>query len=88
MLKRAFYLCLVTSATLMLLACGGKKDEDALMEDEGTFKPAASAGTAAASCQSGRAPRASLMVAKAIRKAMKVVASKISRSENPAVRSV
>ena len=48
MLKRALYLCLVTSATLMLLACGGKKDEDALMEDEGTSKPAASAGTAAA----------------------------------------
>ena len=38
MLKRALYLCLVTSATLVLLACGGKKDEDALMEDEGAAK--------------------------------------------------
>ena len=48
MLKRALYLCLLTSATLALLACGGKKDEDALMEDEGAAKPAASASTAAA----------------------------------------
>ena len=48
MFKRVLYLCLVTSATLMLLACGGKKDEDALMEEEGSSKPAASASTAAA----------------------------------------
>jgi hypothetical protein len=48
MLKRGLYLCLVTSATLALLACGGKKDEDALMEDERSSKPAASASTVAA----------------------------------------
>jgi hypothetical protein len=34
MLKRALFL-LATAATLGLLACGGQKDEDALMEDEG-----------------------------------------------------
>jgi len=58
MLKRALYLCLVTSATLVLLACGGKKDEDALMEDEGAAKPAASASTAAAPAAAAAAPAA------------------------------
>src|SRR6185369_3082562 len=46
-----------------------------------------SGGAAAASCQSGLIPRASLIVAKASRKAMKTVASRISRSEKPAARS-
>ena len=58
MLKRALYLCLVTSATLVLLACGGKKDEDALMEDEGAARPAASASTAAAPAAAAAAPAA------------------------------
>ena len=56
MLKRALYLCLVTSATLVLLACGGKKDEDALMEDEGASKPAAS-GFDGRGPRSGSPPR-------------------------------
>jgi Carboxypeptidase regulatory-like domain len=56
MLKRVLYLCLVTSATLALLACGGKKDEDALMENEGSSKPAASGSTAAAPVAAAAAP--------------------------------
>jgi plastocyanin len=45
MLKRALVLFLASAATLSLLACGGKKDEDALMEEE---SPATSTATAAA----------------------------------------
>jgi hypothetical protein len=47
MLKRALFLLLCTTAALSLFACGGKKDEDALLEDE-TAKPGASSGAAAA----------------------------------------
>jgi len=47
MLKRALFLLLCTTAALSLFACGGKKDEDALLEDE-TAKPAASSGAASA----------------------------------------
>src|SRR6266540_5589614 len=47
MLKRGLFLLLVASVSVCLLACGGKKDEDALMEEEGS-KPAATSGTAAA----------------------------------------
>ena len=53
MLKRALFLLLLTAASLSLLACGGKKDEDALMEDEG--HPAAAAASAAGR-RAGRGP--------------------------------
>lgn len=48
MLKRALFLLLAATATLSLLACGGQKDEDALMEDEAPATAAAPAGAPAA----------------------------------------
>ena len=47
MFKRALFLLLTTLTTLSLLACGGKKDEDALMEEE-TAKPATASAAPAA----------------------------------------
>jgi len=46
MLQRALFLLLGAAAALSLTACGGKSDEDALMEDESTTTTAT--GTAAA----------------------------------------
>jgi hypothetical protein len=57
MFKRGLFLLLAASATLTLLACGGKKDEDALMEEE-TAKPAAASGAAAAPAAAPAAPAA------------------------------
>ena len=48
MLKRALFLLLAATATLSLLACGGQKDEDALMEDEAPATASAPAGAPAA----------------------------------------
>ncbi len=48
MLKRALFLLVAAAASLSLIACGGKKDEDALMEDEGTAKTASAPATSAA----------------------------------------
>ena len=58
MLKRGLFLLLCTATALSVLACGGKKDEDALMEEE-TGKPAASSGTGSAPAAApGAAPAA------------------------------
>jgi plastocyanin len=46
MFKRALPLFLLTAASLAVLSCGGQKDEDALMEDEGS-KTASTATTSA-----------------------------------------
>ncbi len=50
MSKRALFLLLAAAASLPILACGGQKDEDALMEDEApaTSTAAAPAGAPAA----------------------------------------
>jgi plastocyanin len=48
MFKRALFLLLLTAAPLSFLACGGHKDEDALMEDAGSEKTSTAATTASA----------------------------------------
>jgi len=49
MLKRGLFLLLTATVSLALLACAGKKDEDALMEEEGSKSAAAPAAAPAAS---------------------------------------
>jgi hypothetical protein len=58
MLKRALFLCLVTAASLSLLRCGGQKDEDALMEDEGSKTATTSTASAPAAGAPAAAPAA------------------------------
>ena len=55
MLKRALFALCTTAACLTLLACGGKKDEDALMEEE-TNKTASAAPAGAAAAAPAAAP--------------------------------
>jgi hypothetical protein len=47
MFKRALFLLLLAAAPLSFLACGGQKDDDALMEDAGSEKATASTAAAA-----------------------------------------
>jgi plastocyanin len=55
MLKRALFL-LATAASLSLLACGGQKDEDALMEEEGSKTATTSTSAAPAAAPAAAAP--------------------------------
>ncbi len=57
MSKRSLFLLLAAAASLPILACGGQKDEDALMEDEApaTSTAAAAAAPAAAAPVTGGA---------------------------------
>jgi hypothetical protein len=48
MFRRVLFLLVLTIGSLQLLACGGRKDEDVLMENEGSAKSAAAAPAAAA----------------------------------------
>jgi hypothetical protein len=57
MFKRALFLLLLTATPLSFLACGGQKDEDALMEDAGSEKTSTAATTASAAA-SAAAPAA------------------------------
>ena len=55
MLKRALFL-LATAASLSLLACGGQKDEDALMEEEGSKTATTATSAAPAAAPAAAAP--------------------------------
>jgi plastocyanin len=48
MFKRGLFLFLLTAASLSFLYCGGQKEEDALMEDEGSKSTASSSAAAPA----------------------------------------
>ncbi|HEY3204250.1 MAG TPA: carboxypeptidase regulatory-like domain-containing protein [Thermoanaerobaculia bacterium] len=48
MLKRALFLLLTAAVSLSFAACGGRKDEDALMEEEGAKTAVTGTGTTAA----------------------------------------
>jgi plastocyanin len=57
MLKRGLLLFLLAAASVSFLQCGGQKEEDALMEEEGTQTSAAAAPAgAAAAAPGGAAP--------------------------------